>query len=76
MRETADEREAIEQDERNQPQNCAHCRFAKMRYEHQSAYWECRRRAPSVGNSNGSALGARGVFPDVQGDDWCGEFTA
>lgn len=54
--------------------SCKDCAFAFKRYEHQSAYLECRKRAPIAGDKESGVRGRQAIWPDVSGNDYCGEF--
>lgn len=58
------------------PRECRRCEFAQP--SDHAETMECRRSAPfaTIGGVTGSRNRdfARSVWPDVDGDDWCGEF--
>jgi hypothetical protein len=54
------------EDQTKEEEACRNCRFFKLTDPHQKK-GQCRRHAPV-------ALQGAGKFPQVQFDDWCGEY--
>jgi hypothetical protein len=56
---------------------CMNCCFAWERFEQPNPniiYYDCRRRAPSIGPPNPVNEGYKALFPTVAPLQWCGEF--
>lgn len=55
--------------------SCSTCRFADPTVEDEAPAVLCRRYPPTVLNGNDGEHAAI-AFPEVQAEDWCGEWQA